>query len=343
MVGLSIRPRLVMIGALVLVATVATTGYVATRANAARQLAAPAPVIDTSSLDAILEAPHVLFVDTTDAFHARVAAAPLAAPATGRVVTEMTCDRVYFSGSQGMCLGADEHYYGNRGAQAFDAGLRPGLKFNEVLGSSSRARVSASGRYAAVTVFVTGDSYGAPFSTRTHVLDLVAGRNLGTLEDFTAFKDGKVFQSPDFNFWGVTFARDDNVFYATLASGNVGATSYLVKGDVAKRTVTVLRTNVECPSLAPDGKRVAFKKRIEGGTWRIAVLDLATLQDHLIGEARSVDDQVEWLDDEHVLYGLPQPGSGTMRIAQDVWLASVVANSPPQLFLENAMSPVVVR
>ncbi len=48
----------------------------------------------------------------------------------------------------------------------------------------------------------------------------------------------------------------------------------------------VLRTGVECPSLSPDGTRLAFKKRIaEPSEWRLAVLDLATLQDTLLNES----------------------------------------------------------
>lgn len=81
--------------------------------------------------------------------------------------------------------------------------------------------------------------------------------DLGTLEAFTVYKDGAVFQSPSFNFWGTTFARDGKSFYATLGDGSVGAQTYLVKG--------------ECPSLSPDETRIVFKKRIQGPSiWRLA-------------------------------------------------------------------------
>ena len=54
---------------------------------------------------------------------------------------------------------------------------------------------------------------------------------------------------------------------------------YLVAGDFAAHTVRTLRENVECPSLSPDGTRVAFKSAVDGDPakgWRLSVLDLAT-------------------------------------------------------------------
>ena len=43
----------------------------------------------------------------------------------------------------------------------------------------------------------------------------------------------------------------------------------------------------------------------------LAVLDLATLQEMLLSESRSVDDQVQWLDDRHILYSLARASSDT--------------------------------
>jgi hypothetical protein len=85
----------------------------------------------------------------------------------------------------------------------------------------------------------------------------------------------------DFNFWGVTFGRDSNVFYATLKTSG---TAFLVRGDLALRKLTVLRENVECPSLSPDNRLIAFKKKVGGNLapWRFSVLDLATLVDRPI-------------------------------------------------------------
>ena len=78
-------------------------------------------------------------------------------------------------------------------------------------------------------------------------------------------RDGKVLQSADFNFWGVTFRRDSNAFFATLRTGTA---TYLVAGDIAAKRMTVVYEGVECPSLSPDETRIAFKKLIGPVIWR---------------------------------------------------------------------------
>jgi hypothetical protein len=138
----------------------------------------------------------------------------------------------------------------------------------------------------------------------------------------------------------VTFARDDNRFYATLGTGG---RTHLVEGDLAGRRVRVLRANVECPSLSPDGRRLVFKKRIQGRgpvVWRLHALDLATLAETPLAETRSVDDQVEWLDDRRVLYALGDPG-GTA--STDTWVVPADGGGHPALLTRGAFSPAVVR
>jgi hypothetical protein len=54
-----------------------------------------------------------------------------------------------------------------------------------------------------------------------------------------------------------------------------------------------------------------------------------------------VDDQVEWLDDDHVLYGLP--GQGSKAAETNVWSAPADGSGPPRLLIEKAWSPAVVR
>ena len=201
-------------------------------------------------------------------------------------------------------------------------------------GAPTRARVSPDGRYGAATVFVFGHSYAdANFSTQTTMIDMSSGTSLGDLEEYATTRDGATWASEDFNFWGVTFAQaDSDVFYATVRSAGK---TYLVEGDVEARTMRVLRENVECPSLSPDGTRIAFKKLIEGlvGQWRLHVLDLATMEETPLAETRNIDDQVEWLDDENVLYA----------DGQDVWTVPSDGGGSPRLFIPEALSPAVVR
>jgi len=297
---------------------------------------------DLPPLDVISNKPHVLFLDTPDYAHRRVALAPLD-DLDSRYVTDMTCVRVYAGPNGGICLGVQGTVAYSQDARAFDTHLTPGVQF-DAPGVPSRVRISSSGQFASATVFVSGDSYGAAFSTRTFLFDVAAGQPIGNLEDFTVFNDdGAVMQAPDFNFWGTTFAADGDHFYATLGVGGVGGLTYLVKGDVASRRMDVLRTNVECPSLSPDGRHIAFKKRINNipDNWRISVLDLDTLQDQELNETNSVDDQVEWLDDNHVLYAMPR--YITTGLTSDIWVATVDGSQPPRVFLENALSPAVVR
>jgi hypothetical protein len=59
-----------------------------------------------------------------------------------------------------------------------------------------------------------------------------------------------------------------------------------------------------------------------------------------LGEKRSVDDQLEWLDDDHLLYSLPETETGSSA-STNIWLAPADGTRPPTLFLKNAYSPSV--
>ena len=77
------------------------------------------------------------------------------------------------------------------------------------------------------------------------------------------------------------------------------------------------------------------------GQWRLAVDDLATGKETLLAETRSVDDQVEWLDDSTVLYALPR--SGSEATTTDVWQVPADGTGSPSVYIPQASSPAVVR
>src|SRR5262249_36336883 len=156
---------------------------------------------------------------------------------------------------------------------------------------------------------------------------------------FAVEKDGRPFKNTDFNFWGVTFAVNPDVFYATLGTGGA---RYLVEGRVSTRALRVVRDGVECPSLSPDGRRIAFKSRTTEGPqiWRIRVLTLDTGADVAVAESHTVDDQVEWLDDARILYALPNETAG--RGSSDIWVAPADGSGPARLFIRDATSPAVI-
>lgn len=300
---------------------------------------APAPAHE---LAAIAGGPHVVFRHTAaDPNYGRLSVAPLDPGDSPRRAAALGCERVGYAAGRGTCLVAQRELFTTYKIVFFDSGLNA-TGTAKLHGSPSRTRVSADGRLGAVTVFALGGPHNykdAGFATRTSIHDMSTGTELGELEQFTTFRAGNRIKAADFNFWGVTFTRDSNVFYATLRTAG---TTYLVRGDVAQRTLTVVHDQVECPALSPDNRRIAFKKRIgpADNPWRLYVLDLATMTEKpIVAETRSIDDQLEWLDNAHVLYGVP---SEHRRSGHDVWVAPVDGGAA-RLFLPDAESPIVVR
>jgi hypothetical protein len=253
-------------------------------------------------------------------------------------IRKLVCRRVHMAGGRGVCLaprGGTTFY-----ARLFDDRFEVSgeLKLN---GVPSRVQVAPDGRLAAVTVFVTGHSYqDADFSTQTSIVDLTSGHWLiENLETFTVRRNGAVRMSADFNFWGVTFLRDGRSFYATLSTRGE---MLLVRGSVDTRTVDVVDTNVECPSISPDNTKVAFKQRskaVGAASWEIWVLDLGTRKRHRLPEEHSIDDQLQWLDDRHVLYAR---ASERDPASTDLWMAAADGTGAPTRYLDDAYSGTLV-
>ncbi|MGQ0837851.1 TolB family protein [Actinokineospora sp.] len=260
----------------------------------------------------------------------------LADPRGPRAVTDRRCDRAYAANGMLACLLPVDALTATRLVV-----LGPDLRERHsvaLTGFPNRLRVSASGRMVSWTVFIDGHSYATTgFSTRTGILDTRTGAQVESLEEFTATIDGRPHRAVDTNFWGVTFAADDTRFYATMSTGGK---RYLVEGDLAAKTVRTLAENVECPSLSPDGTRIAYKAAVDGDPqrgWRLSVLDLPTLRVTPLAEPTSVDDQPAWLDDTTVAYAL-QRDDGT----NNVWSVAADGTGEPRLLVEGANSPAVV-
>jgi hypothetical protein len=280
--------------------------------------------------------PFVLFRDldrSRSGNYGKLALAPLDGDRPGApLLTGGACERVDFSAGHGLCLGTA----GPTGfkAEVLDATLGETGSVR-LAGVPSRTRVSPDGRYGGVTAFVTGHSYAdvGKFSTAATIIDLVHGRKVGDLEkDFTISVDGKPFTARDRNFWGITFSRDGDTFYATMASGD---RTWLIRVSLRRRAGHAIHENVECPALSPDETRIGYKKAVGHNppVWRFHVLDLATGHETALAERQPLDDQIEWLDDNHVLY----------RSGESTWVMNADGTGTPRRWMAAADSPAVVN
>ena len=201
---------------------------------------------------------------------------------------------------------------------------------------------SPDGRVVAVTVFVSGHSYSAgSFSTLTTLIDTATGAGLGDLEQFAVTRDGKPFKAVDFNFWGVTFAaglqhvlRDARDGPGTASDSGRRCRSATASRAARWRRVSGALAGRHAVGIQAPPHR---ERCIRHGA--LATLDLQTLTDRLVpGELRSVDDQVEWLDANHLLYGVTDDESGLGGTS--VWKVNV-DSGPAAVWLRGAYSPSV--
>ncbi|MEU6068782.1 MULTISPECIES: TolB family protein [Streptomyces] len=263
-----------------------------------------------------------------------IATVPADHPQGPRTTSGVKCLRFHAAAGTGICLqavhGTLQDTYR---AVVLDSHLHE-LHHFPAAGIPTRARVSPSGHLVAWTVFVSGDSYaGTNFSTRTAIVDTRTWAIDDNLETFRIIKDHSTYRAADINVWGVTFA-DDTRFYATLATGG---RTYLVRGDLAARTLTTVHRNVECPSLSPDGTRIAYKKRVRGvspdAPWRLYVLDLRTMKETATAEQRNIDDQALWRDDSTLVYALPGD------YGSDLWTVPADGTGTARRLMTSALAP----
>ena len=339
---MTVRMRIILLAAILLVTLLGAGGYVWNVQRSQTKTLASAPAVAAGGdLAAFRAEPHVVFRSTAlgDGY-GKIALVPLSAPSGPRAFTSVSCERVYATADDAICLSADRGIVTTFKAQLLDSSWAA-TRDLPLTGLPSRARLSHDGSLVATTTFVYGDSYTNPgqFSTRT-VVTRTNGDVVGDIEKFKLTVDGKTLTRADKNLWGVTFADDDR-FYATAASGRK---TWLVQGSLSHHTVTALRSDVECPSLSPDGNRIAFKKHgdLPAGKWRLAVYDLRAGKETLLAETRSVDDQAEWLDNGTVVYGLPRTAASGAATS-DVWRVPADGSGRPEVLVPDAWSPAVVR
>jgi hypothetical protein len=258
---------------------------------------------------------------------------------TSRRATPLHCERMYYAGGRIACARLENdssHWHINLTIYSQD--FKEEFK-TEVPGATiSRVRVSADGRFGAMTNFVVGHSYNdefGGFSTATHIVDVDNQKLLTSLETWPLFHNSERVIAIDLNLWGVTFMPGDSDHF--FATARYNRKNYLVEGRISTKQMTVIYDNVECPSISPDGTRIAFKQAVPGFGWVPAIIDLKTMQQTTLDEASSLDDQIEWLDANQIIYELRAGAEGELRVRD------ARANTPSKRWLGNASSPAVTH
>lgn len=256
-------------------------------------------------------------------------------PSGERHITELECSRLDLNEAVGICLSATAGLGGSGRGLLLDPGLNPSLRF--AVNLPSRAAVSPDGSVVAWTGFSLGHSYLAPgeFATTTQLIsvDRSIGANLEQV--FSMYRGDDLLTDVDMNYWGVTFVDSDH-FYATLGTGD-GVS--IIEGRVSNSRLDVVFENATCPEVSPDGKTIVAKEP-RGDFMQLIAIDVETGDRRELGESRSVEDQVEWADDDTILYALPNLDEGTdPQPVFDVWALDVAAGSSPRMIIPFADSP----
>lgn len=256
-----------------------------------------------------------------------------------RQMTELECDRLDLNANGGLCLDSDSGLAGSGRGLILNASLNPTLRFG--INLPSRAAVSPDGEVVAWTGFALGHSYldVGEFATTTQLIEVERGIGANLETAFAAFDlEGQQVDNPERNYWGVTFA-DSDTFYATLG---IGPDTSIIEGSVSTSRIQVVHENATCPEISPDGSTLVVKELRDGDRFQLVAIDLASGARRDLGEVRSVEDQVEFLDNSTIIYGLPNEAEGTdAQPAWDVWALDLNGGSP-QLIIPFADSPAAI-
>jgi hypothetical protein len=267
--------------------------------------------------------------------HGHVALLRLDPPEGPRLLTTLSCLRVHYAAGGGVCVVNETvKTVSMHAAYAFDGTLARGRRI-ALAGVPTRVRVAPNGRHAAITTYQEEETpEGERLAIDSIVVDLRTGRTLADLRQFRLDNDGLPPIARPIDVSSVAFERDSDRFFAAVASSSE---HYLVAGSISERRMTAIRTGVASESLSPDGQQLVVKKMGEHGFWRLAVIDLRTWHERQLVHERSVDDQVEWLDNDHVLYHDADENSSSL------WMLPVDGVNGPRLFVRDAVSGVVQR
>jgi hypothetical protein len=255
-----------------------------------------------------------------------------------RVQTQLECARVDLNVWRGVCLSASSGISGSGQGLITDPALVPTTTFG--LTTPSRAAVSPSGSIVAWTGFTLGHSYLEPgeFATLTQLISIERRQAADLETSFSTYDADGLIRDADRNYWGVSFVDEDR-FFATV--GFDGETA-IVEGRISTSRLDVVFENATCPEVSPDGSTVVAKEQ-RGDHFQLVAIDVATGSRRDLGERRSIDDQVEWLDEDTIVYAVPNPDEGT--VAQpvfDIWVVDTEPGAEPRLVVPFADSPAVV-
>jgi hypothetical protein len=267
--------------------------------------------------------------------HGRVALMPLD-PGGARELTNLSCVRVHYAGGRGLCIVQEAQGHASLyTAYVFDRALTRGRRI-DLNGVPTRVRVAPNGRRAAITTYFEEESpAGERLASDSIVVDLRAGRVIADLREFRIETDDLPAPAGPIDFGGLSFERDGDRFFGSISTATE---RYLVAGSIDDRRMTTLRGGVAAESLSPDGRRLLVKKLRPHGFWQLAVIDLQTWSEHDLRQGpRSVDDQVEWLDNEHVMYH-DADEAGT-----SLWMLPIDGVDGPRVFVKDAYSGSVQR
>lgn len=234
--------------------------------------------------------------------------------AISRTPTHLQCHRVHQNkNGQILCLSnfdptQSNQQYSMPVALLYDSQL----KLQKKLFSStenhliSRARMSPNGQWSSWTFMTPGDSYleagSASFSTEAWlVANGPKNEAAVNLETWPLFHQKQLVKAVDKNIWGVSFSpTNPDLFYVTAF---FKGKPYLAKGSLQNKKLETIKEGIECPSVSPNGLMIAFKKRVSSNKWAPAVMNLQSGKETVFKQAKhSVDDQIEWLDHESIVY-----------------------------------------